>query len=73
MNAAIRSVVRTALHHGIQVMGVQRGYAGLINGELFPMNRSSVADIIHRGGTILRTVDALNLRRKKLEKKQQKY
>ena len=33
MNAAIRAVVRTALHHGIEVMGVQRGYSGLINGE----------------------------------------
>ncbi|NLZ33502.1 MAG: ATP-dependent 6-phosphofructokinase, partial [Clostridiales bacterium] len=43
MNAAIRAVVRTALHKGIQVMGVQRGYAGLINGELIPMNRSSVS------------------------------
>ena len=55
MNAAIRAVVRTALHHGIEVMGVQRGYSGLINGELFKMDRSSVSDIIHRGGTILRT------------------
>ena len=35
MNAAIRAVVRMALHHGIEVMGVQRGYSGLINGELF--------------------------------------
>lgn len=55
MNAAIRAVVRTALYHGIEVMGVQRGYSGLINGELFKMDRSSVSDIIHRGGTILRT------------------
>ncbi|WP_300382246.1 6-phosphofructokinase [Clostridium sp.] len=55
MNAAIRAVVRTALHQGIEVMGVQRGYSGLINGELFPMDRSSVSDVIHRGGTILRT------------------
>ena len=55
MNAAIRAVVRTALHHNIEVMGVQRGYSGLLNGEMFPMNRSSVSDIIHRGGTILRT------------------
>ena len=52
MNAAIRAVVRTAIHSGIEVMGVQRGYAGLISGELFPMNRSSVSDIIQRGGTI---------------------
>jgi len=55
MNAAIRAVVRSAIFKGIRVMGVQRGYAGLINGELFEMDRHSVSDIIHRGGTILRT------------------
>ena len=43
MNAAIRAVVRTALHHNIEVMGVHRGYSGLLNGEMFPMNRSSVS------------------------------
>ena len=55
MNAAIRAVVRSAIDNGIEVMGVQRGYAGLINGELAPMNRNSVSDIVHRGGTILKT------------------
>ncbi|MEW8956786.1 6-phosphofructokinase [Clostridium sp.] len=55
MNAAIRAVVRSALDKGIEVMGVQRGYLGLINGELFPMDRHSVSDIVQRGGTILRT------------------
>lgn len=55
MNAAIRAVVRTALDNGIEVMGVKRGYAGLVNGELFNMDRTSVSDIIQRGGTILRT------------------
>ncbi|WP_027631979.1 6-phosphofructokinase [Clostridium hydrogeniformans] len=55
MNAAIRAVVRTALDKGLEVMGVQRGYLGLINGELFPMDRHSVSDIVQRGGTILRT------------------
>lgn len=55
MNAAIRAVVRTALSKGIEVMGVQRGYSGLINGELFSMDKTSVSDIIQRGGTILRT------------------
>ncbi len=55
MNAAIRAVVRTAIHNGIEVMGVQRGYSGLINGELFTMDKTSVSDIIQRGGTILRT------------------
>lgn len=58
MNAAIRAVVRMAIYKGIRVMGVQRGYAGLINGELFEMDRHSVSDIIHKGGTILRTARA---------------
>ena len=55
MNAAIRSVVRMATDKGLRVMGVQRGYIGLINGEIFEMDRHSVSDIIHKGGTILRT------------------
>jgi len=55
MNAAIRAVVRTALEKNLKVMGIQRGYSGLINGELFEMQRHSVSDIIQRGGTILRT------------------
>lgn len=55
MNAAIRAVVRIALDKGLRVMGIQRGYSGLINGEIFEMNRRSVSDIIQRGGTILRT------------------
>ncbi|WP_055666580.1 6-phosphofructokinase [Desnuesiella massiliensis] len=55
MNAAIRAITRMALDRGLEVMGVQRGYNGLINGELFQMDRHSVSDIIHRGGTILRT------------------
>nr|AAB50189.1 phosphofructokinase [Clostridium acetobutylicum ATCC 824] len=55
MNAAIRAVVRTAIEKGINVKGIQGGYSGLINGEIFDMNRHSVSDIIQRGGTILRT------------------
>ena len=55
MNAALRAVVRKALQEGLEVVGVQKGYSGLINGELIPMNRNSVSDIIHRGGTVLRT------------------
>ncbi|HEY8892057.1 MAG TPA: 6-phosphofructokinase [Clostridium sp.] len=55
MNAAIRSVVRMAIYKGIRVMGIKRGYSGLISGEIFDMDRHSVSDIIHRGGTILRT------------------
>lgn len=53
MNAAVRAVVRTALYEGMEVLGVYRGYNGLINGDLQPMNLRSVSDIIHRGGTVL--------------------
>jgi len=55
MNAAIRAVVRTALYYDLQVTGIMRGYDGMINGEFMPMNRKSVANIIQRGGTILKT------------------
>ncbi len=55
MNAAIRAVVRSALAADMQVYGVQRGYTGLVEGQIYPMSASSVANIIQRGGTILRT------------------
>ncbi|KMT21058.1 6-phosphofructokinase [Clostridium cylindrosporum] len=55
MNAAIRAITRVALAKGIKVMGIQRGYNGLINGEIFEMGRDSVSDIIQRGGTVLKT------------------
>ena len=55
MNAAIRAVVRTALYYDLQVTGIRRGYEGMINGEMVPMDRKSVGNIIQRGGTILKT------------------
>ena len=55
MNAALRAVVRRSLSVGHQIYGIRRGYDGLLKGEIFPMNMGSVADIIHRGGTILHT------------------
>lgn len=55
MNAAIRAVVRTAIHSGLNVKGIMRGYAGLLQEEIVDMASNSVADIIHRGGTILYT------------------
>jgi len=55
MNAAIRAVVRTAIHKGLIVKGIMRGYAGLLQEEIVDMNSTSVSDIIHRGGTILYT------------------
>ena len=55
MNAAIRAAVRSALYMGMEVYGIERGYEGLIDGDFRQMDVSSVADILHRGGTILRT------------------
>lgn len=53
MNPAVRAVVRTACQRGIKVYGADRGYTGLINGDIHEMNLRSVSDIITRGGTIL--------------------
>ena len=69
MNAAIRAVVRSALQNGLEVMGVRRGYSGLINGELFNMDRSSVSDIIQRGGTILRTARCQEFKQEEVRKR----
>lgn len=69
MNAAIRAVVRTGLANGLRVMGIQRGYNGIINGEIFEMTSSSVSDIIQRGGTILRTARSEEFRTEEGRKK----
>lgn len=53
MNAAIRAVVRYGLYSGVKVIGIKNGYKGLIDNDTIDMNLASVADIIHRGGTIL--------------------
>ena len=55
MNAAVRSVVRTCLYHGIEVYGIRRGWNGLIHGDVVRMDASSVSRTINRGGTILYT------------------
>ncbi|MFT9494686.1 6-phosphofructokinase [Anaerosolibacter sp.] len=65
MNAAIRAVVRSAIYHDLKVVGIKRGYEGLINGDIEEMNLSSVADIIHRGGTMLRTARSEEFRTEK--------
>lgn len=56
MNAAVRAVVRSAAYHGIEVVGVQRGYDGLIENDFVPFESSSVANILQRGGTILKSM-----------------
>ena len=55
MNAAVRSVVRAAVYRGIEVVGIRRGWNGLINGDIVRLDERSVAHIIDRGGTILYT------------------
>jgi len=55
MNAAIRAVVRIAIHKGVRVKGIMRGYAGLLQEEIIDMESASVSNIIYRGGTILYT------------------
>lgn len=53
MNAAIRAVVRTSLHMGIECVGIRRGYHGLINGDFTKLTFESVSDLSRRGGTML--------------------
>ena len=64
MNAAIRAVVRSALSRGIEVVGIRRGWQGLINGDFVQMDSSSVSRIINRGGTILYTARSDEFRTK---------
>src|SRR6188768_846153 len=55
MNAAVRAVVRTGIYHQLNVFGVMYGYRGMLKNEIFPLESKSVANIIQRGGTILKT------------------
>ena len=59
MNPAIRAVVRAAIFNGFNVKGIRHGYNGLINDEIIDMDAKSVADTIHKGGTILQTARCL--------------
>jgi 6-phosphofructokinase 1 len=62
MNAAIRAVVRTGNYHGLEVYGIMRGYQGLLDDDIFRMENRSVANIIQRGGTILKTARCKDFR-----------
>ena len=53
MNAAVRAVARKAMHEGLEVYGINYGFAGLVAGDIFKMNESTVGDKIQRGGTML--------------------
>ncbi len=69
MNAAIRACVRRALNFGLEVYGVERGYDGLVNDEIFQMDTHSVCDIIQRGGTILKSARCLDFKLPEFRKK----
>jgi 6-phosphofructokinase 1 len=62
MNAAIRACVRTAINSGVQVFGIYRGYQGLVEGDITELNARSVANIIHRGGTFLKSARSQEFR-----------
>lgn len=55
MNAAVRAVVRTGIYHELEVFGIMRGYQGMMEDDIQQMNTRSVANIIQRGGTVLKT------------------
>ncbi len=55
MNAGIRAAVRGAIYHGVEIMGIIRGYKGMIDGDFIPMESRSVSNIIQLGGTILKS------------------
>lgn len=69
MNAAIRAVVRTCAYHGVDCVGVYRGYEGLIDGDFKFMNARSVKGIINKGGTILKSARSKTFRTKEGRKK----
>ena len=61
MNAAIRAVVRSGIYYGMEVYGIERGYAGLIEDTVVPMEMRSVSNIVQLGGTKLRTARCLEM------------
>lgn len=69
MNSAIRAAVRTALNSGMRIKGIRNGYAGLMKGDIYEMNISTVADIIHKGGTILGTARSLDFKTREGQEK----
>lgn len=69
MNAAIRAVVRVGAYYGLTVMGIHKGYNGLINGDMVEMNARSVSETLQRGGTILQTARCLEFKEPEYVKK----
>ena len=68
MNAAIRAVVRCGIYNGIEVYGVNRGYNGLVNGDIVKMEARSVGEVLQKGGTILQTARCLEFKQPEVQK-----
>jgi len=64
MNAAVRAVVRAALYHKLQVVGIEHGYEGMINGEFIDLTSIDVRNVIQRGGTFLRSARSMEFKTK---------
>ena len=69
MNSALRAVVRTALHYGLEVVGIKEGYKGLMEENFLDMEYRSVSDCINKGGTILKTARCLEFKTEEGQKK----
>ena len=69
MNAAIRSVVRTAIYRGLKVKGIRKGYNGLLNEDIIDMEPRNVSDIIQKGGTVLGTARCLEFKKPEYQNK----
>ena len=69
MNACIRAGVRTAMYYGMEVFGIRRGYYGLLNDDMIPLEMRTVSDIIQRGGTMLHTARCLEFKTKEGQEK----
>ncbi len=68
MNAAIRAVARTAWSRGVEVYGINRGYSGLLKGEIFKMDKKFTSDIVSRGGTVLYTARCEKFKQEEYQK-----
>jgi 6-phosphofructokinase 1 len=69
INPCIRASVRTALHVGVEVIGIQEGFDGLVRGEMTPLRARDVGGILQRGGTFLRTARCPEFKEKKVQRK----
>ena len=69
MNAALRAVTRVALANGFEVMGIKDGYRGLVEGNYIPMDKSTVSDILNRGGTVLGSARLTEFKDLEIQKK----